>query len=75
MAKKKRSIVSDIIPGDKEWRAESDARTLIEADEIRNDPERLKAARAYSKAIVQKHKGMVESTAMESLEDDDDGDE
>lgn len=29
---------------DKEWRADSDLRTLIEAEKIKADPERLKAA-------------------------------
>lgn len=30
------------------WRAESDARTLLQADEIRSDPERLKAAKQWA---------------------------
>jgi len=29
---------------DKDWRAENDMRTLAEAQEIRNDPKRFKAA-------------------------------
>lgn len=29
---------------EKEWRADSDLRTLIEAEKIKADPERLKAA-------------------------------
>ena len=34
---------------DAEWRAESDMRTLMEAEEIRRDPKRLKAAQACAK--------------------------
>lgn len=30
------------------WRAESDARTLMQADEIRGDKERLKAAKQWA---------------------------
>ncbi len=40
---------------DKKWRAENDVRTLIEAEEIKADPERYKAAikagRAQASAI------------------------
>lgn len=32
-----------------EWRAEDDLRTLMEADKIRKDPERLKNAKAMAK--------------------------
>jgi hypothetical protein len=31
---------------EKQWQAECDARTLAEAEEIKGDPERLKAAQA-----------------------------
>ena len=34
---------------EKEWKAENDCRTLIDAAEIKNDPERLKAAVAEAK--------------------------
>lgn len=34
---------------EKRWRAESDMRTLMEAEEIKNDPARLKAAQAMAK--------------------------
>lgn len=45
MAKSKSSGVSL----DDSWRAESDLRTLIEAQVIRNDPRRLKKAMAKAK--------------------------
>lgn len=32
------------MPDDKQWMAESDLRTLIEAEKIKADPERIKAA-------------------------------
>lgn len=34
---------------EKRWRAESDMRTLAEAEEIRKDPKRLAAAKAMAK--------------------------
>ncbi|MDO8312871.1 MAG: hypothetical protein Q7T25_13125 [Sideroxyarcus sp.] len=34
---------------DKDWQAESDLRTLVEAEEIRGDPKRLAAAKACAK--------------------------
>lgn len=34
---------------EKRWRAESDLRTLRDADDIRNDKERMKAASAVAK--------------------------
>ncbi len=73
MAKKINTVVAD--QGEDKWRAESDARTLIEAAEIRADKPRLKAAIAFSKVKMQQHKGIVQDAATESFEDDDDGDE
>ncbi|WP_067070407.1 hypothetical protein [Roseateles chitosanitabidus] len=35
-----------------EWRTESDMRTLMEAEEIKRDPERLKRAAALAKEKV-----------------------
>ncbi|MFT3815256.1 MAG: hypothetical protein QM740_18065 [Acidovorax sp.] len=37
---------------DKDWQAESDMRTLAEAEEIRKDPKRLKAALAKAKEKI-----------------------
>lgn len=37
----------------KEWQAESDMRTLAEAEEIRKDPKRLKAAMAKAKEKIE----------------------
>ena len=34
---------------DKKWRTENDLRSLIEAEEIRKDPARLKAAQALAR--------------------------
>lgn len=38
---------------DKEWQAESDMRTLAEAEEIRKDPKRLKAALAKAREKIE----------------------
>ncbi len=38
---------------DKEWRAEEDMRTLVEAEAIRKDPKRLAAARRKAKEKVE----------------------
>lgn len=50
---------------EKEWRAESDARTLVEADVIKSDPERLKAAQEKAKKMVEEKKR--ESEAMDRV--------
>lgn len=39
-----KTAVSAGMPDDKQWMAESDLRTLIEAEKIKADPERIKAA-------------------------------
>lgn len=38
---------------DKEWQAESDMRTLAEAEEIRKDPKRLKSALAKAREKIE----------------------
>lgn len=48
MSKNKKSS-SAVYPGDAEWRAESDMRTLASAEEIKRDPKRLAAAKAYAR--------------------------
>lgn len=40
------------IEPDNDWRAESDMRTLAEAQEIKNDPKRFKAALAKAAAKI-----------------------
>lgn len=47
---------------DSGWRAQSDMRTLVDAQEIRNDPKRLKAALAEAKK---------QADGLASLSDDD----
>lgn len=37
---------------DRDWQAESDMRTLAQAEEIRKDPKRLKAALAKAKEKI-----------------------
>lgn len=49
MATKKRSANVIAMDSDAEWRAESDLRTLIEAEKIEADPKRYKAAQALAK--------------------------
>lgn len=44
---------------DKEWRAESDMRTLAEAEEIRKDPKRLKAAQAKAREKIEELKNLA----------------
>lgn len=44
---------------DKEWRAESDMRTLAEAEEIRKDPKRLKAAQAKAREKIEELKSLA----------------
>lgn len=41
-----------------EWRAESDMRSLAEAEEIRKDPKRLKAALAKAKEKIAELKSL-----------------
>jgi len=43
---------------EKDWRAEDDLRTLIEAEKIKQDPKRLKPAMAKKKALSQALKGL-----------------
>lgn len=41
------------ITADRDWRAEQDMRALVEAEAIRNDPKRLKAAQKAAKAKLE----------------------
>jgi hypothetical protein len=54
-----KSEVASMAKQEAQWRAESDADTLIRAAEIKNDPDRLKAA----KKILQEKKAAA-NTAM-----------
>lgn len=51
MAKKQNAIlgVATMQDGENEWRAEDDMRTLMNAEKIKKDPARLKAAKAIAK--------------------------
>lgn len=50
MATTKKSVkATDSYPGESDWRAEDDLRTLVRADEIRRDSGRLKHAQAKAK--------------------------
>lgn len=49
MAKKSTPKLSSWANEDAKWRAESDLRTLIEAEQIEKDPKRIKAARELAK--------------------------
>lgn len=44
---------SNAIGMDKDWQAQSDMRTLAEAEEIRKDPKRLKAALTKAKEKIE----------------------
>jgi len=58
------------------WQAESDARTLTEASDIRKDKERLKAAIEFAKTKLQQIKGMLVEAAEDAIEEgegDEDG--
>lgn len=43
---------TNFIGMDRDWQAESDMRTLAQAEEIRKDPKRLKAALAKAKEKI-----------------------
>lgn len=64
MAKSK--CIASMAEQEKEWRAESDLRTLCEAREIRKDTKRMQAAQAMAK---KKLEGMA--SVMSAVEDDD----
>jgi len=40
------------VQSDKDWEAEQDLRTLIDAEKIKTDPKRLKAAMSMKKKLV-----------------------
>lgn len=50
---------------DKDWRAESDLRTLAEAEEIKKDPKRYKAALEKAKQKIAEMK-TVQTDALEA---------
>jgi hypothetical protein len=54
---------------DESWRAESDLRTLIEAQVIRNDPKRFKAAQKKAKEQAE---ALEEAMEPQSSGDDED---
>ena len=46
---------------DKQWQAESDAHTLVEADIIKKDPERLAAAKEMVSKLVEEQERRLKS--------------
>lgn len=48
-AKSKKVPAADVGYGEEKWRAESDMRTLLDAEAIRNDPARHKKAMACAR--------------------------
>ena len=56
----KKSVLVSADAEEAEWRAESDLRTLIEAEKIEKDPKRMKAVRALAK------KKMMEAASIAS---------
>lgn len=38
---------------ERDWKAESDLRTMIEAEKVRRDPERMKAAMEKRKELIE----------------------
>lgn len=47
------------IAGDTEWQAQSDVRTLVEAEQIKRDPKRLAAAKACAKKRLEETAAVV----------------
>lgn len=60
MAKSKSTKANSASPMDvdSDWRAESDLRTLVEAEKIKKDPKRLKACMKCKREAM-KHMSMV----------------
>jgi len=71
MATKKPSLISTSSDESNNWRIEQDCRTLFDAQEIMDDPARLKAARDYAKSKVKDYNTMINRIDEESLEDDE----
>jgi DNA-dependent RNA polymerase auxiliary subunit epsilon len=46
---------------EKNWQAESDARTIMESETIQKDPTRLEKARAIAKKMLKEKEGEVEA--------------
>lgn len=49
---------------DKKWQAQSDARTLAEAEVIKGDPERLKAAQEAAVKLAEESREEAEGMSM-----------
>jgi len=54
-------MASKLTAEDKRWRAESDARTLIEAESIKNDSARKRAAITAAKTIIKEKEKEVKA--------------
>ena len=59
---------SSVTMEDKDWRAESDMRTLIDAQEIMKDKARYKAAMAEAKKRMAAMQAVVKDSAEEASE-------
>ncbi len=56
-------MAADISADDKKWKAESDARTLAEAEIIKKDENRVTAAQEAAKRLAEEAKKEAESMA------------
>lgn len=64
MATKRKSV--NVPMEDRDWRAEGDFRTLMEADAIKRDPKRFAAAQAVAKDHVMRSASVAGQAAPDS---------
>lgn len=62
MAKKEKKVLASEPMSDDKWKAESDFRTLKEAEMIKQDNERLEKARKHGKSELKGMKHVITST-------------
>lgn len=62
MAKSKNATSADATYEDK-WRAQDDMRTLIDAEKIKKDPKRLKAAQKAAKEKIKEMNELADAAA------------
>jgi len=58
-------MAKDISSSERDWRAEADMRTLIEAEAIKRDPKRLAAAKKAARRCLSEKR--AEAEAMRAL--------
>ncbi len=61
-------MAKELSAEEKKWRAESDARTLAEAEAIKADPKRLKVAQGAAKEMAEEEERRAK--AMKAVADD-----